>query len=119
MSLKIRFHILSTLVFMIPMSFASCDAELAQEKDRESKNEEKLFQLIDDSGIEFNNTLSPTAELNILTYLYYYDGGGVATGDLNNDGLVDLYFTGNQVADHVYLNQGNLKFMGDLQRGRH
>lgn len=110
MSLKIRFHILSTLVFMIPMSFASCDAELAQEKDRESKNEEKLFQLIDDSGIEFNNTLSPTAELNILTYLYYYDGGGVATGDLNNDGLVDLYFTGNQVADHVYLNQGNLKF---------
>ena len=78
--------------------------------DPDSNNAEKLFILREDSGIRFSNNLSPTADLNILTYLYYYDGGGVAAGDLNDDGLIDLYFTGNQVADHLYLNQGELNF---------
>ncbi len=80
-------------------SFTSC-----------KKNKPNLFVLKNDSGIEFNNQLSPNADLNILTYLYYYNGGGVASGDFNNDGLIDLYFTGNQVADRLYLNLGNLKF---------
>ena len=74
------------------------------------KEPSKLFVLKKASGIEFNNRLSPTPELNILTYLYYYNGGGVASGDFNNDGLIDLYFTGNQVADKLYLNQGDLQF---------
>ena len=74
------------------------------------KHPSKLFVLKKESGIDFNNKLSPTPELNILTYLYYYNGGGVASGDLNNDGLIDLYFTGNQVADKLYLNQGELQF---------
>ncbi|MDN3643544.1 VCBS repeat-containing protein [Lutimonas halocynthiae] len=69
-----------------------------------------LFILKKDSGVHFNNQLSPDPDLNILTYLYYYNGGGVASADFNNDGLIDLYFTGNQVADRLYLNSGDLKF---------
>lgn len=69
-----------------------------------------LFVLKADSGVDFNNQLTPNPELNILTYLYYYNGGGVAAGDFNNDGLVDLYFTGNQVNDRLYLNKGGLAF---------
>lgn len=70
-----------------------------------------LFELKKDTGIDFNNKLNPDPELNILTYLYYYNGGGVASGDFNNDGFIDLYFTGNQVADRLYLNAGALHFM--------
>ena len=69
-----------------------------------------LFVLKKDSGVNFNNQLSPDPDLNILTYLYFYNGAGVASGDFNNDGLIDLYFTGNQVADRLYINSGNLKF---------
>ena len=62
------------------------------------------------TGVDFVNQLSPTAELNILTYLYYYNGAGVAVADYNNDGLDDLYFTCNQCADELYLNRGNWQF---------
>lgn len=62
------------------------------------------------SGIAFKNELKDTPQLNILTYLYYYNGAGVAAADFNNDGLVDLYFTANQEEDKLYLNKGNLKF---------
>ncbi|RNC92588.1 MAG: hypothetical protein ED555_05790 [Allomuricauda sp.] len=63
-----------------------------------------------ETGIDFNNRLTETPELNILNYLYYYNGGGVVTADFNNDNLVDIYFTGNQVGDELYLNLGGMKF---------
>ena len=63
-----------------------------------------------ETGIEFANNLVENDSLNYFTYSYLYMGGGVATGDINNDGLVDVYFTGNQVSNKLYLNKGNLQF---------
>ncbi|GAB3272294.1 VCBS repeat-containing protein [Larkinella harenae] len=62
------------------------------------------------TGVRFVNKLVETEQNNVLAYEYFYNGGGVAVGDLNNDGLPDLYFTGNMVSDRLYLNQGGLKF---------
>lgn len=64
----------------------------------------------DSSGINFANQLYHKSDLNIIDYLYYYNGGGVAVGDINNDGLEDIYLTANQSPDKLYLNLGNLKF---------
>ena len=62
------------------------------------------------AGISFKNTLNSTEDMNILDYLYFYNGGGLALGDINNDGLTDVYFSGNQVKNQLYLNKGNLQF---------
>lgn len=71
-----------------------------------------LFELLSPSktGIHFKNVLAETPQANVLTYEYFYNGGGVALGDINNDGLEDIYFTGNMRPNALYLNQGNLKF---------
>ncbi|MEC7264110.1 MAG: hypothetical protein VXW38_10240, partial [Bacteroidota bacterium] len=71
-----------------------------------------MFELKDsrETGIKFKNELVQTPELNILNYLYFYNGAGVAAGDFNGDNLVDLYFTSNQGADKLYLNKGSFKF---------
>lgn len=70
------------------------------------------FESVDpaSSGILFSNDLQESDYINILVYEYFYNGGGVALGDINNDGLADIYFTGNQVKNKLYLNKGNLKF---------
>ncbi len=78
-----------------------------------SCNKEKtLFQKLspENSGITFTNNVTESEKENILNYEYFYNGGGVASGDFNNDGLVDLYFTGNQVDNKLYLNKGTLRF---------
>jgi hypothetical protein len=62
------------------------------------------------TGITFKPILKETEEFNILTYGYIYNGGGVSVGDLNNDGLPDLYFTGSMVGSRLYINKGNFKF---------
>jgi len=71
-----------------------------------------LFQAVpsSQSGLDFANRLEKSEAFNILEYLYYYNGGGIASGDINNDGLPDLYFTSNQGADRLYLNRGDFKF---------
>lgn len=76
------------------------------------KNSNELFTILkpEQSGIHFNNVLKDTVSQNILDYLYYYNGGGVAIGDINNDSLPDIYFTSNQQQNKLYLNKGNLKF---------
>ena len=60
--------------------------------------------------IDFANTLSYDQAFNIFTYRNFYQGGGVAAGDINNDGLPDLFFTGNQVENRLYLNKGGMQF---------
>ena len=62
------------------------------------------------TGINFSNDLVETPKENIITYEYFYNGGGVAAGDLNNYGLTDLIFTSNQDQTRIYLNKGELKF---------
>ena len=88
------------LLILLLISFFSC------------KRNKTLFVKHNTSStnIDFDNKLEESPDLNILTDLYFYNGAGVATGDFNNDGLEDLYFTGNQVADKLYLNKGDFKF---------
>ncbi|MGP1992150.1 CRTAC1 family protein [Zobellia laminariae] len=76
------------------------------------KKEGSLFKnpTSEQSGILFANMLTETNDLNILEYLYFYNGGGVTVGDINNDSLPDIFFSGNQVKNKLYLNRGNLKF---------
>ncbi|MGQ0646425.1 MAG: VCBS repeat-containing protein [Gemmatimonadaceae bacterium] len=62
------------------------------------------------TGIPFMNTLPERPELNILNYLYYYNGGGVAVGDVDNDGLQDLYFSSNLGPNRLYRNTGDYRF---------
>lgn len=63
-----------------------------------------------ETNINFENTVMQDGKNNILNYPYYFNGGGVATGDINNDGLDDIYFSGNQVSNKLYLNKGNFIF---------
>ena len=71
-----------------------------------------LFTLLSSSktDITFANLVKESEVFNVLEYGYFYNGGGVAIGDINNDSLPDIYFTGNMVASHLYLNKGNWEF---------
>jgi enediyne biosynthesis protein E4 len=71
-----------------------------------------LFEQLDaeTTGVDFANNLNETDSWNIIQYLYFYNGGGVAVGDINGDKLPDIYFTSNQGANKLYLNRGNFKF---------
>src|SRR5215210_7386152 len=63
-----------------------------------------------ESGIGFKNIVEDTTDYNILTYRNFYNGGGVAIGDINNDNLPDIFLTANLGESKLYLNKGNLKF---------
>lgn len=62
------------------------------------------------TGLKFRNVLKESPTSNVLTYEYFYNGGGVAVGDINNDGFDDVYFTGNMVENKLYLNKGDWRF---------
>ncbi len=86
---------------------SSCNREI---KNETARNKTTLFELKEDCGVDFQNHLTYTEDFNPYTYRNFYNGGGIAIGDVNNDGLLDLYFTGNIVDNRLYLNKGNWQF---------
>ena len=92
---RIKTYLTLVIIFLL---FNSCD-------------DSKLFSLeSDSSGVIFENKLEYTEEFNPYTYRNFYNGGGVALGDINNDGLIDIYLTGNIVENKMFLNKGNFQF---------
>jgi hypothetical protein len=69
-----------------------------------------LFELVKDSGINFSNNVEDGQKDNSFLFRNFYNGGGVAIGDINNDGLPDIFFTSNMSSNKLYLNKGNFKF---------
>ncbi len=74
------------------------------------KKTNTLFELKENSGIDFVNELSDSKDFNIFTYRNFYNGGGVAIGDINHDSLPDIFFTANMGPNKLYLNKGNFQF---------
>ncbi len=76
------------------------------------EKDEKLFQLMppNRTGVDFSNRITESEEYNVIKFEYLYNGGGTAIGDFNNDGLQDLFFTGNMVSNEMYLNRGKFRF---------
>jgi enediyne biosynthesis protein E4 len=91
----------SIILILILLSFMSCRREQG-----------KLFTSISNkrTGIDFRNWVKESEAFNVLDYGYLYNGAGVATGDINNDGLPDIYFASNLTKNRLYLNKGNFKF---------
>lgn len=89
-------------LFLVPLMLLACN----------QNPEKNLFTDVPSSHsqINFENTLQDAKELNALDYMYFYDGGGVSAGDVNNDGLPDIYFTANKGKNKLYLNRGNFVF---------
>ncbi len=100
-----------TLIFVFG-SFALISSKVNAQKGKNVIKNKTLFTLLSSniSGIDFKNTIVDSKENNVLEFVAFYQGGGVAIGDLNNDGLADIYFAGNQVEDKLYLNKGDFTF---------
>jgi enediyne biosynthesis protein E4 len=81
-------------------------------------NNSQLFTSLDhtSTGVNFQNTFFDDGPLNVANYIYFYNGGGVAIGDINNDGLPDILFSGNMVKNRLFLNKGNFKFEDITQK---
>jgi len=96
--------ILYTLVILV---VSACTSDSSQEA-----YNGKLFDEVKpiESGVFFVNGINESWQRNTMTFDYFYNGAGVALGDINNDGLTDIFFTGNDVSNKLYLNQGDMKF---------
>ena len=98
------------LLVLFALIFTSC---------KKGTPQQTLFQLLEPSQthVNFNNQLADSDAPGILQYLYFYNGGGVAVGDINNDGLPDIYFTANKKGGNkLYLNKGNYQFQDITQK---
>ncbi len=95
---------LKTYFYLYILLLASCKSEMPKQ--------ETIFELLDSSktGLVFANKLNPTQEFNMFKYMYFYNGGGIGSGDFNNDGLIDVFMTANQGNNKLYLNKGALSF---------
>lgn len=91
-----------TIIVVVLVLFARCAAD----------KRDTIFQKLDrsDTGVDFINEVNESEALNILNYMYLYNGGGVALGDFDNDNLLDIFFTSNQHFDKLFLNKGKMEF---------
>src|SRR5881394_2117196 len=96
-------HHLGTLTLLIPLLLAGC---------RTREGDRAIFRLLSpgETGISFANTITTSDSLNAVTDAYIYNGSGVGVGDIDNDGLPDIFFAGNMVSSRLYRNKGNLQF---------
>ena len=105
--MKMRSNVFASIILCLTF-LASCS-----DKKEEKKEEEKtLFALLkpEITGIDFVNKVENQKNFNIFKYRNFYNGGGVALGDINNDGLIDIYLTGNMEKNKLYLNKGDFQF---------
>jgi len=89
-----------TVGLLLCLLFFSCN----------KKKQQTLFGLVNNSGINFINKVENTRDFNIFNYRNFYNGGGVAIGDINNDGWADVLMTSNMGSNKLFLNKGNFKF---------
>lgn len=92
------------LLFII----TSCEKDISMKQGEASISFQSRSK--DHTGVSFSNNIVENDTLNYFTFPYMYMGGGVAIGDINNDGLSDVYFTGNMSENKLYLNKGNMQF---------
>lgn len=103
---------LGLAVVFLALGLFSCSTEAADAEMVPAWDGETLFERLPTatSGVDFKNTLEFEEAFNIYKYRNFYNGGGVALGDVNNDGLTDIYFSGNRVDNRLYLNRGDFNF---------
>jgi hypothetical protein len=106
-----------SLITILSFLIMSCSESDKSGQAENSSISPPLFNLLtpEQSGITFSNRIEENLNLNVLMYEYLYNGGGVAVGDLNQDGLEDIYFSANVSGNQLYLNQGELKFKETAQ----
>lgn len=105
--MKLSFNSFSLTTFLIVILVA-CNAPTSEQESADTENESPLFELLapETTHVDFQNIINEGLNTNVLMYEYFYNGGGVAVGDVNNDGFDDLYFTSNMQANRLYLNKG-------------
>ena len=100
--MKVVFNTINCIFIFLLLTFSSCGKKELQK--------DTLFQLMEETGISFTNEVHNTKDFNIFTYRNFYNGGGVAIGDINNDGLQMYFLLLTWAAMDLYLNKGNFKF---------
>ncbi|MCL6267733.1 VCBS repeat-containing protein [Flagellimonas myxillae] len=106
--IKYKLHI----ILAVCLLGTACRQEEGTRIKQETGTPSSLFEQVslEHSGVGFKNTIPESAAMNSMVYEYFYNGGGVAIGDVDNDGLPDMYFTANLVDNKLYKNKGNLQF---------